>query len=133
MALALGYAWMKGFPAIPSSPHPRIAKAIGGTDARTYVYSRGGFIDWEYLWRIDAEPTVIEEVIQALELRKSVTIPAQFWKMPPYYWPRSLSPEMKAFRSLNFSDDTRGADGAHFFLLHDPEKKRAYVWFRDNF
>lgn len=125
--------WKRDFPAIPDSAPSHIEKALSGTDARCYIYSLGGFVDSEYLWRIDGSPEVIAAVIAELGLKESRSIPASFWKMPPYYWPRRLSDSATPYRSANFVDDGRGPDGPHFFLLHDTKSNRAYVWFRDNF
>lgn len=125
--------WYRDFPAIPNSRPAQIEKALYGKGARCYVYSLGGFIDREYLWRIDGSPAAIAAVIEELEMEETGTVPVSFWKMPPYYWPRQLSDGAKPYRSAYFFDDGRGPDGPHFFLLHDTKSNRAYVWFRDNF
>jgi hypothetical protein len=131
--LLLFGAWYLDFLAIPSAlPHP-LEKLPSRTNLRCYVCSLGGFIDREYIWRLDGPPDAISSVIKHLEMQESETIPKAFWRMRPYYWPRMLTDGMKPYRSSDFNDDYRGSDGEHFFLLHDTKANRAFVWFRDNF
>jgi hypothetical protein len=131
--LLIGAAWYFDFPVSEDSPPRPVAKVLDGRNAHCYVYSLGGFIDQEFLWRIDATPETISSVLRSLEMDESENIPKAFWRMPPYYWPRTLSRDMKAYRSLNFMDDSRSSDGDHFFLLHDTKMNRAYVWFKQSF
>lgn len=130
---AAATCWYRDFPAIPNSRPAQIEKALYGKGARCYVYSLGGFIDREYLWRIDGAPDAIAAVIEELEMEEAKTIPDSFWKMPPYYWPRKLSEGAKPYGSAGFVNKEHGHDGEHYFLLHDTKSNRAYVWFRDNF
>jgi hypothetical protein len=125
--------WYRDFPAIPNSRPVQIEKALYGKRARCYVYSLGGFINREYLWRIDGSPAAIAAVIAELEMEEAKTIPVSFWKMPPYYWPRQLSEGAKPYGSAGFVNEEHGNDGEHYFLLHDTKSNRAYVWFKDNF
>lgn len=130
---AAATCWYRDFPAIPNSRPAQIEKALYGKGARCYVYSLGGFIDREYLWRIDGAPDAIAAVIEELEMEEAKTIPDSFWKMPPYYWPRKLSEGAKPYGSAGFVNKEHGHDGEHYFLLHDTRANRAYVWFKDNF
>lgn len=98
-----------------------------------YRYDRGGFMDHEWLWRIDATPEAIAMVVRGLGLRSTNEVPWGFWRMPPHYWPRSMPSRGEAFQSSMFSGDSRGPDGAHYFLVHDKRQSRAFVWVKDNF
>jgi hypothetical protein len=98
-----------------------------------YRYDLGGFIDHEWLWRIDAPPAVVARVITGLGLEPAHAVPQRFWRMPPHYWPRALPRRPEAFQSRQFSADSRGPDGAHYFLLHDTRQEHAFVWFKSNF
>jgi hypothetical protein len=98
-----------------------------------YLYDRGGFIDTEWLWRIDATPDVVTAIVAGLQLRPVPAVPHDFWRMPPHYWPRARPAGALAYQSRSFSADQRGPDGSHYFLLHDKTQDRAYVWVKDNF
>lgn len=125
--------WHFDFPAVADAPPWPIAKVLEGTSVHCYVYPLGGFIDKDFLWRIDGTEASIASVIRALDMKPSATIPKAFWSRPPYYWPQAQRNGMIAYRSSGFADDNRGDDGEHFFLIHDTDTNRAYVWFRDNF
>ena len=123
------------FPAMADAPPYHLQK-LGfkeGDQEKVYVHFIGGYIDTVHAWRIDGPPEMMQKVIEHLALKPSDTVPNEFWKVPPYYWPRSLQPGMIAYRSSQFVDDERGPDGPHFFLLHDTNKNRAYVLFKENF
>jgi hypothetical protein len=98
-----------------------------------YLYELGGLIDTQRLWRIDANSDMIAFVVSRLELQKVETVPQRFWRMPPYYWPRSMPTGAEAYQSPKFSGYERGPDGSHYFLLHVKTQDRAYVWVKDNF
>ena len=129
----VGAAWFFDFPAISDDTPQPLDKAAINFDASFYVYSFGGFIDRSYCWRIDAPKSDLDQIIKHLEVHPAPTVPKEFWRVPPFYWPRSLASGMVPHRSINFMDDARGADGPHYFLLHDTTRSRAYVLFKDNF
>jgi MFS family permease len=120
--LSLVYARHVDRPAHPEQLPTELIYELG-TDASGvaafYRYDLGGFIDHEWLWRIDAKPDIVARVVSSLRLRSTNTVPPQFWRMPPHYWPRSMPPGGEAFQSSAFSADSRGPDGAHYFLVHD--------------
>jgi hypothetical protein len=128
----VGAAWFLDFPAISDDTPQPLAKAAISPRASFYVYSLGGFLDRSYCWRIDAPKSDLEQIIKHLELHPSPTVPKEFWRVPPFYWPRSPASSMLPYRSINFMDDVRGADGPQYFLLHDTASSRAYVLFKDN-
>lgn len=124
-------------PARPEALLPELTHALG-TNASSlvtafYRYDRGGFIDHEWLWRIDAKPEAVAQLVSGLGLRSASAVPRDFWKMPPHYWPRSMPAGGEVFQSPLFSADSRGPDGAHYFLVHDKAQSRAFVWVKDNF
>ncbi len=98
-----------------------------------YRYDLGGFIDTEYLWRIEAPPTTIAAVAHQLKLLPTNTVPSTFYAMSPIGWPDSLPTDAEAFQSKDFLGDARGQDGVHYFLLHDKRQGKAYVWVKQNF
>jgi hypothetical protein len=120
----------------PEALSPELAHTLGTNASLVtafYRYDRGGFIDHEWLWRIDAKPEGIAMVVSGLGLRSTNTVPQGFWRMAPHYWPRSMPAGGEAFQSPMFSGDSRGPDGAHYFLIHDKAQNRAFVWVKDNF
>jgi hypothetical protein len=131
----LVYARYIDAPARPDALPSELREALGpnATGVAFYRYDLGGFIDREWLWRLDAKPDVVALVVGGLALRASSDVPAAFWRMPPHYWPRSMPPGAEAFQSRDFSADTRGPDGVHYFLLHDKTGDRAFVWLKNNF
>lgn len=112
-----------------------LRQAVGSTSGITAfrAYDLGGFIDREWLWRFDGTDDAVARVVRALQLRPAVSVPAQFWRMPPYYWPRSRPTDVLAYQSDAFTADGRGRDGQHFFLVYDRRRRRVFVWFKDNF
>jgi len=98
-----------------------------------YHYDLGGFIDSEFLWRIEAAPDTIAEIVQRLKLFQTNAVPTAFYKMSPIGWPDSLPADAGAFQSIGFVGDGRGHDGMHYFLLHDKHQGKAYVWVKYNF
>jgi hypothetical protein len=123
----------------PASPEPltsELSEALGTNASRVsafYRYDLGGFIDHEWLWRIDARPDVVALVVAGLDLRRTNAVPRQFWEMPPHYWPRSMPASAETFQSPLFFADSRGPDGSHYFLLYDKTQGRAFVWLKSNF
>lgn len=130
---AVGCARFLDFPAIPDAKPGPLADCPTSPEAVFHDYLIGGFIDTEHAWRIDAPKADVDLIIKHLALHPSPTVPHEFWRVPPYYWPRSPGKGLVAYRSYGFTDDTRGADGYHFFLLHDTVRSRAYVIFKNNF
>jgi hypothetical protein len=132
----LVYARHVDRPARPDQLPSELAYALGTKASRLttfYRYDLGGFIDHQWLWRIDAMPDVVALVVSGLGLRSTNAVPQRFWRMPPHYWPRSMPVGAEAFQSPAFSADSRGPDGSHYFLLYDKAHERAYVWFKSNF
>jgi len=130
------YARFVDIPAIPKGLNSELAYALGTNASQVhafYCYDQGGFIDHEWLWRIDAPPETIALVVSRLEMRSTNTVPQSFWKMPPYYWPRSMPSGGEAFQNSLFTGDKRGPDGTYHFLVHDKIQNRAFVWVKDNF
>lgn len=124
---------------IPSKPDeaPKFISSALDTNAQSiaafYQYDLGGFIDHQWLWRIDASTEAIEAIVTRLKLRTTTAVPTKFWRMPPSYWPRSTPIEGDAYQSDGFRAGERGNDGLHYFLVHDKVQGRAFVWFKLNF
>lgn len=130
------YACFIDIPARPDALTPQLAQALSSNDARVkafYSYDLGGFLDREWLWRIDADSATISQIVNNLGLSSTSTVPESFWHMRPHYWPRSMPAGGKSFQSSMFSANVRGADGEHYFLLYDKVQGRAYVWVKSNF
>lgn len=98
-----------------------------------YRYDLGGFIDSEYLWRVDADEETINLLADGLKLQSAASIPDDFLRMPPHYWPRTFDSTWKTFSSPGFRADTRGGDGQFYFMLIDGSRHTAFVWYKDNF
>jgi hypothetical protein len=115
----------------------RVPEGLSGTEslragnARFYSYSLGEFIGSEWLLRIDAQPEVLEKLASENHMVPRNTAPDLFWKMPPYYWPRDLPKGGRLYSIASIPED-RGPDGDHFLMLIDPQRSRAFVWFKNN-
>jgi hypothetical protein len=96
-----------------------------------YRYPLAGFIDREFLWRIDATPEMLKAISSKLRMSTSETAPAQFWRMPPYYWPRSLPTGARLY-STPYFPATGHSKGIHYFMLVDAKRGRGLVWVKDN-
>ena len=134
--IALVYARHMDRPAGRDVLPSELMQALGTNASRVtafYRYDLGGFIDHEWLWRIDANSDVVSFVISGLGLQSTNVVPQRFWRMPPHYWPKALPTNAEAFQSPAFSADNRGPDGVYYFLLHDKAHERAFVWFKSNY
>jgi hypothetical protein len=72
-------------PARPKALSVELAQVLGTNASLVtafYRYDRGGFIDHEWLWRIDATPEAIALVVSGLGLRSTNAAPRDFWRMP---------------------------------------------------
>lgn len=130
------YAYHVDRPARPDPVPFRLSRQLGAEASRIgtfYEYDLGGFIDHQWLWRIEAEPDVMAQIVADLKLQPTQVVPPRFWRMPPHYWPRSRPTGADAFQSPHFASDERGPDGEHYFLLQDKAQNKAFVWFKDNF
>ena len=120
-----------------SVPLDASLQQILGTNATNVTlfnqYDLGGFIDSEYLWRIEAPSEVVGLIVNGLKLQATNGAPTRFWNMPPHYWPKSMPAGANVFQSPDFPWSGRGPDGNYYFLLHDKEQGKAFVWFKANF
>jgi hypothetical protein len=130
------FARFVDWPANPETLPPELVDDLGTSTSLVtafYRYDHGGFLDHEWLWRIDATPEAMTLVVGSLGLHSTKAVPRDFWRMPPHYWPRSMPAGGEAFQSRMFPGDSRGQDGLHYFLVHDKTQSRAFVWVKDNF
>ncbi len=118
-------------------PLPNEIVGVLGTRASRvealYVYDLGGFLDHDWLWRIEAGPDVMALLVQSWDARPTDDVPAGFWRMSPHYWPHTMPVGAKAYRSSRFPDEGRGPDGNHYLVVHDEARREAFVWFKANF
>ena len=105
----------------------------GAQPPAIYVYDLGGFIDREWLWRLDGDAESVARAASVLSLERVAEVPRRFWTMPPYYWPRTMPEGAVAYSSRSFDAENRGQDGSYYFLVHDVRGNRAYVWYKFNF
>jgi hypothetical protein len=120
------------WPSWPDAVPDPLLQATGGHRGaieKFHYYYLGGFIDHEWLWRIDARPEVLQSLAQKLGLSKAVSAPPNFWLMPPYYWPRKLPPGAQLYATPGFS---RGA-GDQYFMFVDAQRGLAVVWVKQLF
>lgn len=103
------------------------------TPVSVYQYDLGGFIDKQYLWRLDAGTSIVTQVIQRLRVQQTNSVPSKFWAMPPHYWPRKMPENADVYQNPNFWGNDRGPDGDLFCVLHDKDHQRAYIWLKSNF
>ncbi|OGN29838.1 MAG: hypothetical protein A3A33_00935 [Candidatus Yanofskybacteria bacterium RIFCSPLOWO2_01_FULL_49_25] len=129
--VGLGYARYKDFPSFPD-PLPHQLRNISGI-REFHVVALGGFIDEDFVWRIDTDGQTIERVASILQARATNDVPKEFLGGGPYWWPKRLPKQYRAFRSEWFVADRRGSDGVHYFLLYDQDQQRGYVWVKNNF
>jgi hypothetical protein len=67
----------------PEELSPELVQALGTNASLVtafYRYDRGGFIDHEWLWRIDATPEATTLVVSGLGLRSTKSVPRDFWR-----------------------------------------------------
>jgi hypothetical protein len=100
-----------------------------GNIERFHCYDMGGFIDHEWLWRIDAGPEVLRAIVPKLGLTRVANAPPEFWRMLPYYWPPSLAPGAQLYSTPGFS---RGS-GCQYLVLVDVQRGLAVVWVKSLF
>jgi hypothetical protein len=122
------YDW----PAWPDATPEPLVRATGGKPGaieRFHCYDLGGFIDHDWLWRIDARSDVLQSIAPSVGLEKVDSVPPGFWEMPPYYWPRNLPPGAQLYSTPGFS---HGA-GEQYFMLIDARHRLAVVWVKSLF
>jgi hypothetical protein len=133
---AFAYTRYIDFPARAQKLPLELSQSLGAKASqvnRFYRYDLGGFIDRQWLWRIDAKPEIVSLLVSHLGLQRTTVVSPGFWRMPPYYWPRSLPGDAEVFQSPGFSADSRGQDGEYYFLVHDKAQNRAFLWLKSNF
>lgn len=131
-----GYASYRDFPAVKDGIPASLSNSIEGTSfvpLAVYEYDLGGLIDHAWLWRIDGDAKGLSLLPKRLGLIQATSVPAQFWRMPPRYWPRRLPPGAGIYESPGFDHDTRGDDGEYYFCVMDSTKGHAYIWYKSNF
>lgn len=130
--VAILAATLVDWPVWPDAVPRPLLEATGGHPGvieRFHSYDMGGFIDHDWVWRIDARPEVLHAMVPKLGLDKVASAPPDFWLMPPYYWPRSLPPGAELYSTPGFS---RGA-GDQYFMLIDARRGLAVVWVKSLF
>ena len=132
VAALIGVSLYCGFPPIRDAHLPAFAGIPGAEKVDYYNHSLGGFLDQEYLVRMDLHGSDPRLVFAALDIDATEEIPEQFWRRIPWYWPKSRRPKMDAYATRGFSVERVG-DGLYFFAVHDRKKDRIYVWVKDNF
>ncbi|WP_264488220.1 hypothetical protein [Luteolibacter arcticus] len=122
------------FPAIRDAPLYQVDGIQGAENADHYNRSLGGFLDLdqEFLVRMDLNGSDPARVVRDLRLHAMEDIPHQFWRLGPWYWPKSRQPDMEAYASQHFSPE-RGPDGLNYFAVHDRRADRVFLWVKDNF
>jgi len=102
---------------------------------RVRLYSLGGYVDSEYLWRMEASPERVAMLAKhwALLPVGKERVPRQFWRMPPNWWSPAAIGNVDFLASEGFTATERGIDGEHFFVMHDRSQKLLYVWCKINF
>ena len=122
------------FPAIRDAPLSHLDGIQGAENAVHYNRSLHGCLalDEEFLVRMDLHGSDPARVVRDLRLHAMEDIPRQFWRIGPWYWPKSRHPEMEAFASQHFSPE-RGMDGCYFFAVHDRRTDRFFIWVKSNF
>ena len=120
-------------PRLPDKLPDALLEATDGSGrgiARFHNYSLGGFLNSESLWRIDAAADVLETVASKAGMSRTDRAPAEFWNMPPYYWPRSLPAGAHLYATPGFE---RARGGIYYFMLIDAQRSLAVVWVKSYF
>ncbi|WP_193214891.1 hypothetical protein [Luteolibacter marinus] len=129
----VGLSRLFDFPAFEDRDADEINGLLDPSISKFYSYSLGGFLDEEFLWRVDGDQAAIESMLLRIGLERTDKIPREFWRLCPYYWPKGSFSGAVGYRSAFFDAASRGQDGMHFFAVHDPSNSRAYVWVKSNF
>lgn len=123
------------WPAQPDPLPPMLRELLGRDGDRITAYYEtdlGGFLDREFLWRIEADESTLDRLVDRLAVAPVAEAPAAFFRMPPRDWLRALPPAGQAYASPGFRSGSRGGDGDHFFLVRD-RAGHAFVWVKSNF
>lgn len=119
------------FPSFPDEPPWQLEQAVGAKLAEIDSFSSYnflGFLDTESLWRVKANPDIAEQIVQGLHVQSTKAVPQEFWRMPPWYWPRSLPENAELYQTAGFETVKLGDDGNHYFVVYDKSKNTLFVW-----
>lgn len=119
--------------------YPRALAEIVRTNGRVArnvrAHRLGGFIDSEYVWRIDLPSTLRDTFVtdHRLVAVDTANVPAAFFEAFPRRWRLSHTSECEYFATPGFPATGRGPDGDHYFMMYDRKLERMYVWLKSNF
>jgi hypothetical protein len=109
------------------------AELIGRAD----VYECwGGFIDSQYLWRVEIGLELIPAIMRQFDLRElqvADDVPSGFWRQWPYWWRPPRTGAARYFIRPGFEGNARGDDAGHYLMAYDEAHKVLYVWHKNNF
>jgi hypothetical protein len=127
----------------PASPDPVPYEVKQATTGRAGLVERadvyecwGGFIDSQYLWRVEIDPELIPAVLRQFELKElkaAGDVPSSFWRQWPYWWRPPRTGAARYFISPRFEGNARGDDGSHYLMAYDEAHRVLYVWHKNNF
>ena len=127
MAIASYFDWPAFADPLPDALGGFAAGRQAAAFSRFHRYPLSGS-DEEWLWRIDANPDVLQLISSKLEMSETAEAPSQFWHMPPHYWPRHLPSGAQLFATPGFLLRGRGSGGPRYFMLVDGRRGVGYVW-----
>jgi hypothetical protein len=96
-------------------------------------YPLGGFIDSDYLWKATTPPRGVAHLATALNMVERRQVPADFFKMPPYWWDPKLNQSTRIYSTGGFPAANRGSDGLHVLLTYEETTGVLHAWIKDNF
>lgn len=115
-------------PAFRDSLPSQLGSDITGV-CNCYTYHLpGNGLDSQDVWQLDVTPEAFQMITDRLKLSIAVSVPPQFWRKAPYWWPRHSPPNVTAWQSHEFPVDAPASNGSHYFLLYDPDLHRVFVW-----
>ena len=127
-------ACLLDWPATPDTIPYQLSTIVDARSLeRFYAYPLAQYSDNQWLWRIDARPEVLASIATKSGMTPCANAPNAFWRMPPYYWPRTIPDGGRLYCTPSFPSGSRGPDGWHFIMAVDVTRSRAFVWFINNF
>jgi hypothetical protein len=98
-------------------------------------YCLGQFIDSEWAWQARAPESELARLVERFKLHPvdPGEIPAQFHRMPPYWWHPSITERTRVLSTPNFPLGERGPDGWHALATWNPDDELLHVWIKNNF
>jgi len=122
-------------PVFSASAHPlqfsRMIKIADADVSHSKLWSCGGFMRREYVWRVSLSREQLDLVTASLQLVPFTDdqVPEDFKSVFPSWWRPHHSEHSLYFATRHFPSQRPLLDGSYYFTMYDPQSQHFYVWY----